>query len=44
MVSGEAEITQHPNNLANEIIRENKKQKRTTLMATRDTEKAFDTV
>ena len=36
--------TQHPISFADEIITENKKQKRATLITTRDTEKAFDTV
>ena len=36
--------TQHPIHLASEIIEENSREKRLTLVATRDTEKAFDTV
>ena len=36
--------TQHSINFVDEIINENKKQRKSTLVATRDTEKAFDTV
>ena len=36
--------TQHPIHIASEIININSKEKRLTLIATRDTEKAFDTV